>query len=124
MSTSAAKLMRNSFYVKMIESLDCLPANAQEWIKGVQKIFNDAVRNNPHVLRRVPDWFKTGEMCSGPVHRVPRSLEFVPNHLKTKGMCKEAVDKVPRSLEFVPDHLKTQWMCSGAVYKNHACCYL
>ena len=108
----------------MIESLDCLPANAQEWIKGVQKIFNDAVRNNPHVLRRVPDWFKTGEMCSGPVHRVPRSLEFVPNHLKTKGMCKEAVDKVPRSLEFVPDHLKTQWMCSGAVYKNHACCYL
>ena len=51
MSTPAAKLMGNSFYEKIIESLDCLPANTQEWIKEVQEIFNDPVHNNPYALR-------------------------------------------------------------------------
>ena len=34
MSEQAARLMGNSFYEKMIEDLDRLPPNVQEWIKG------------------------------------------------------------------------------------------
>ena len=54
--------MGNSFYGRMIEGLDRLPANAQKWIKGMQEMFTEVVRNNPWALKHVPDPFKTEEM--------------------------------------------------------------
>ena len=43
----------------MIKDLDRLPANVQEWIKGMQETFNEVVCNNPWALMYVPDFLKT-----------------------------------------------------------------
>ena len=71
MSAQAAKLMGNSFYGKMMEDLDRLPENVQEGIKGMRETFNEAMRNNPWVLRYVPDFLKTKEMCIRAVDKNP-----------------------------------------------------
>ena len=91
--------MGNSFYERMIEGLDCLPANAQEWIKGMQEMFNEAMHNNPWALRHVPENFRTQKMCNEALARNPYILKFIPDHLKTEEMYKEAVRRGP----YVPD---------------------
>ena len=100
MSAQAAKLMGNSFYGRMIEDLDRLPTNAQEWIKGMQEMFNKAVCNNPWALRHVPEIFRTQKMCNKALARNPYMLKFIPDRLKTEEMCKEAVRREP----YVPDY--------------------
>ena len=63
--------MGKSFYGKMIEDLDRLPAYIQGWIKWMHEMFNEAVRNNPWALRHIPDGFKTEEVCNEAVEVGP-----------------------------------------------------
>ena len=83
MSVLAAKIKENSFYEKTIEGLDGLPSNAWGWIKELQEMFNDTVRNKPYTLRYVPDWLKAGEMFKEVVKAGSWQLGYVPDHLKT-----------------------------------------
>ena len=77
MSALAVKLMGNNFYGRMIEGLDC---HTEEWIKRMQEMFNEAVRNNPWMLCHVPDYFEIEEMCNEAVEEYPLQLKYVPDH--------------------------------------------
>ena len=115
MSAQAAKLMGNSFYGKMMEDLDCLSENVQECIKGMRNTFNEAIRNNPWVLRYVPDFLKTKEICIRAIDKNPWQLKDVPHNFKTQEIYDKAVRGDPHSLSFIPDHFKTQEMCNRVV---------
>ena len=112
---SAQALMGNSFYEKMIEDLDRLPASVQEWIKGMQETFSETVYNNPWALRHVPDYLKTQKMCNRAVEKDPWLLERVPDCFKTPEMSIKGVEKDPWLLKDVPNHFKTQEMYDEAV---------
>ena len=109
MSTQA--LMRDIFHEEMMEDLDRLPANAQEWIKGMQETFNEIMCTMPNALRHVPDSLKTKEICEKTVEDDPWQLKYVPDHLKTQEMCNGAVEETPYALQYVPDCFITQEMC-------------
>ena len=120
MSAQAAKLMVDNFYEKMMEDLDRLPVNTQEWIKWMQEMFNGVVCNDPWALRHVPYFLKTKEMCIRTVEENPWQLKDVPDNFKTQEIYDKAVRSDPSSLSFIPDHFKTQEMCNEAV---RACPY-
>ena len=84
MSALAGKLMGNTFYGRMIAGLYRLPANAQEWIKRMQEMFNETVCSNPWALCHVPGHFKTEEICERAVDACPLQLKYVPDHFKNK----------------------------------------
>ena len=44
---------------------------------------------------RIPDHFKTEEMCNKVVRSEPYTLRYVPDHLKTQEMCNEALPIFP-----------------------------
>ena len=46
-----------------------------------------AVEEDPHMLRDVPDQYKTQGMYEIAVEKNPWVLEIVPDHFKTQGMC-------------------------------------
>ena len=99
--------MGGSFYGKMIEGLYRLPANAQEWIKGMQGMFNEAVRNNPWALRFIPDHFKTEDMRIKAFEADPWLLKDVPDDSKAQKVCDDAVRDYLFTLEFVLDWFVT-----------------
>ena len=74
-----------------------------------QEMCDEALRNNPYMLRHVPDRFKTEEMCDDVVEVSPWQLKYVPDHLKTREMCSEAVDWPAGllGLGYVPDWFVT-----------------
>ena len=102
----------------MIEGLDCLPSNAQGWIKELPEMFTEAVCNNLYALRYIPDWFKTGEMCNEAVEACPLQLKYVPDHFKKQGMRNKAVSRDVCKLYYIHDHFKTQEMCDKAVRRE------
>ena len=73
-----------------------------------KEMYNEAVRNNPYMLRHVPDHFKTQEMCDKAVEIDPFILWSVRDWYKTQEMCDKTVEKVSWSLEYVPDWFVTQ----------------
>ena len=66
-----AKLMRNSFYGRIIECLDYPPASAQGRIKGIQETLKKFAQINPFSFMYVPDFLKTQEICNGAVNEWP-----------------------------------------------------
>ena len=80
MNEIPARLFGNSFYGKIIED----PANAQEWMKRMQKMFNVVVRNSPWALRFIPDHLKTQEMCDEVVSNNPAVFFLSLTILKQK----------------------------------------
>ena len=48
----------------------------------------------------------------------PEMLKFVPDHLKTKKMFKNAVKKLPFFIMYVPDRYKIQQMCDKVSLKS------
>ena len=70
-----------------------------------QEMCNEAVRNNPYMLRHIPDHFKTEEMCDDAVEVSPWQLKYVPDQCKTQNMCDEAVIDDSSSLQYVSDWL-------------------
>ena len=92
MSVPAAKLMKNSFYGKLIEDLGPLPSNVPCWM---QEICSGDVRNNPCTLRYVSDFLKLEEMCNEAMRNMPCMLLFAPGHLKTQKMCIKAAKVDP-----------------------------
>ena len=106
MSAQAAKLMVDSFYEKMMEDLDRLPVNTQEWIKWMQETFNGIVCNDPWALRHVPYFLKTKEMCIRTVEENPWQLKDVPDNFKTQEIYDKAVRSNPSSLSFILTTLK------------------
>ena len=47
-------------------------------------------------------------MCNDVVFIIPCLLKFVPDYFKSREMCEMAVRIKPRSLEYVPDWFVTQ----------------
>ena len=68
---SARALMGDSFYEELMEDFDCLPANVQGWIKGMQETFNEIMRTMPNALRHVLDSLKTKKICEKAVEDDP-----------------------------------------------------
>ena len=101
-------LRGNTFYRRMIESLDCPPANAQGRIKEIQGALKNFVQINPLSFTCVSDFLKTQEMCNRPVDEWPWLLEYVPDQYKTKEISYKAVRRYLFSLQFVPDWFETQ----------------
>ena len=65
----------------------------------------------------IMDIYKCLNSCNSIVTVVKNSemLKLVPHYLKTKNMCKRAVIKLSYLLGYVPDQHKTQNMCDKAV---------
>ena len=99
----------------MMEDLDCLPANVQGWIKGMQETFNEIIYNMPNELRLVPDSLKTKGICEKAVEDDPWQLKYVPDHLKTQDICNGVVEAISNALRYVPDCFITEEMCKKAV---------
>ena len=87
----------------MIEGLDCAPASAEGWIKGIQETLKKFVHINPLSFTYDPDFLKIQEICHRAVDEWPWLLEYVPDQYKTKEMCDKAVEGYPSSLQSVPD---------------------
>ena len=49
---------------------------------------NEAKARSPHMLRHIPDLFKTQEMCDQAIEKNPQGLEAVPDHFKAEKMWK------------------------------------
>ena len=64
----------------------------------------------------IMDIYKCLNSCNSIVTVVKNSemLKLVPHYLKTKNMCKRAVIKLSYLLSYVPDQHKTQKMCDKA----------
>ena len=64
---------------------------------------DEAMRNNPYMLRHVANHFKTEEMCDDAVEASPWQLKYIPDQYKTQKMCDEVVIDDSSSLQYVPD---------------------
>ena len=67
----SARALMGDFYEELMEDFDCLPANVQGWIKGMQETFNEIMRTMPNALRHVPDSLKTKKICEKAVEDDP-----------------------------------------------------
>ena len=47
--------------------------------------------------------FKTQEMCDEAMRNNPYMLRHVANHFKTEEMCDDAVEASPWQLKYIPD---------------------
>ena len=63
--------------------------------------------------------YKSAKISIRTVMRNPEMLKFLPYYLKTKNLCKYAVKKMPYLLRNVPDQYKTQQMCDKAILENN-----
>ena len=95
-----------------------------------------AVDNYPHVLRFVPDCYKTQEMCDKAVNRCflafiyipdryktqqdPSMLVYCRDRYKTQRMYDEAVDDCLAALKFIPDWFVTSKMLENLDNALHA----
>ena len=78
----------------------------------------------PNVFHRIPERFKTQEMCIKAVEVDPWQLYHVPDQYKTQEMCDKAVREYPFSLPFVSDWFVTQqqidiWYDDNYVYNDN-----
>ena len=89
-------LFKNTFRYVLLHMLEYIP-----WAKGMRK---EAVRRKPYILWRIPDHYKTHEMCEIAVEKDPWALDYVPNHLKTQEKCQKAVEKTSWQLGDIPYH--------------------
>ena len=67
-----------------------------------------AVKRLPFLLRYVPDWYKTKQMCDKTIIENGGTLRSVPDCYKIQEMCNKTVDNYPNVLEFVPECYRTQ----------------
>ncbi len=63
------------------------------------------------LLRYVPDYFKTEEMCECSINQNGLALQYVPDTLKTIDLCFNAINKDINSFEFIPQVFKTEKLC-------------
>lgn len=66
-------------------------------------------------LEKVPEKFRTAELCKIAVENYGGNLKYVPDKLKTPELCKIVVEDHGAALEYVPDKLKTPELCKIAV---------
>ena len=72
-----------------------------------KKCVKKPLKINPYILKFVPDYFKTQEMCKGVGFR-PWLIGHVPDHFKTQEMCNKVVKVDPSFLQLVPDQFVSQ----------------
>ena len=76
-----------------------------------QEMCNEAMGNNPYMLRYVPDHFKTEEMGDDAAEASPQQLKYVPDQHKMQKICDEAVIDDSSSLQYVSDWFVTSdWL--------------
>ena len=64
------------------------------------------------------DIYESVKISIGIVMRNPEIVKYVPDYLKTKEMCKNSVEKLPFLTRYAPDQYKTQQMCDKAILEN------
>ena len=74
---------------------------------GMQEMYNEIMCTMPNAFHRIPDCFKTQEMCSKAVVD-SWQLKNVRNRFKIQKMCDAAVCKKLGMMLFVPDWFVTQ----------------
>ena len=99
-------------YNRMMENMEY---GQQERLKDIVEKQEEDWRNDPWVLRFIPDHLKTQEMCIEALETGLWKLEDVPDRFKTKEMCIKAIEVDPWSLKHALDHLKMQEMCDEGV---------
>ena len=75
-----------------------------------------AIMKNPEMLKfvtdhlktkKIPDWYKTQEMCHIIIYKDPFMLIYCPNIYKTQRMCDETVDDCLAALKVISDWFVT-----------------
>ena len=66
------------------------------------------------LMERLPDRFKTPELCLEACRRDGQAVRFVPEGLLTEEMCIEAAKESFFSLKFMPERFKTPAVCREA----------
>ena len=64
---------------------------------------NEIMRTMLESFGRIPDRFKTQEMCIKAVEVDSSFLQIVPDHFKTQQICNNAVRDDSSSLQYVPN---------------------
>ena len=73
-----------------------------------------AVKKSLHLLRYVPDQYKTQQMCYKAILESHGRLKYVPDCYSNQEMFNNAVDNGPHALEFLPEQFMTQKMYNKA----------
>ena len=74
-----------------------------------KKMYKHAVKKLQFVVRYVPEWYNTQEMCDKHILGNDRTK------IKNQKMCYKAVGNCVYALEFVSDCYKNQKMCNKVV---------
>ena len=78
----------------------------------------ESIKQNPLVLKYIPENLKTFGMCFLAVVKYGMVLEFAPESFKGVEMCFLAVEQHGRALEFVPEQFKKYHICLMATKKH------
>lgn len=73
------------------------------------------IKENGHLLRGVPEEFRTVELCLEAVKSCGVALRYVPKEVRTVEICLAAIKKCGWGLEFTPEEIKTPELCREAV---------
>lgn len=79
----------------------------EDWLENIKE--------NGHLLRGVPEEFRTVELCLEAVKSCGVSLRYVPKEIRTVEICLAAIKKCGWGLEFTPEEIKTPELCREAV---------
>ena len=71
--------------------------------KKIKKMWKQAAKKLPFLIRYVPDWCKTQEMCDRVVSKDLFMLKSCLDRYKTQKMYDKAVNDRLTSLKFIPD---------------------
>jgi hypothetical protein len=86
-----------------------------DWLREVKSARS---RADWRVLKRVPETFKTEELCTEAVKFYGENLKFVPPSLITRALVELAVTTAAGGLKFVPKEMMDESLCRLAVEQD------
>jgi hypothetical protein len=84
----------------------------KDWLENIEE--------NGHLLRGVPEEFRTVELCLAAVKSCSVSLRYVPREKRTVEICLAAIEKSGWGLEFTPEEIKSPELCLAALTKSYS----
>ena len=67
----------------------------------------NVIKKLPFVIRSIPDWYKTQEMCDKVILENEGTFMFVSECYKNQKMCNKAIDNYADALEFISEWYKS-----------------
>ena len=86
-----------------------------EEFKKTKEMFLLLVEHDSRLFERVPDEFKTQEMCDVAVFDYHWNIDLVPEKFITPEICVSAVERNGLTIKYVPEKLKTKELCTKAL---------